>query len=315
MWKHFRSGSCKALSGTDLELFLLAIQEVDRRFCVKLEEAGVLTKASAKKGKPRRKRARAAHGTLARQGPQPASGRGHVPSSNDAVLADAPLPVNTPPQMLRSAEVGHTHQASADLTYGDEDDDDDDSENDFSCLQGTFGLSGHHATTSGAENTEKPVIAASHPSPFRIKEQSPDSNALFTVPKHAPGAQATKASFEPSAMAPWPVTGASSSSLPAPVLPYATILEASGISTREDFEGLRGMIVSQADLDSFLASVYAVSHRRTEQQVVAGNLRVCPLGFPFPATHTLQDHGESLSLTTIKKFGLRQSLLKALGLA
>ena len=265
MWRHFKGGSCKALTGVDLELFLLAIQEVDKRFCARLEDAGVLAKGNAKKGKPHRKRVRVAGGRLAEEPNQSKNGSSSIYTYNSAVLAGASHPVSTPLKMPGCPEVPSTHQASADLTYGDEDEDDDDdeanSDDDFGSLQASLGLNDLHPTTSGAGTgtAEKPGVAASHPSPFRIKEQSPDSNALFTNLKYAPEGQATKLALEPSPKALWPATRASASSLPASVRPYATILEASGISTNEDFEGLRGMILSQADLDGFLASVYSVS--------------------------------------------------------
>jgi hypothetical protein len=145
-----------------------------------------------------------------------------------------------------------------DLTYGPDDDDEDDSDQDLDIEESFFGYNTMLRAATPVKEAEKAVVIASLPSPFRVKKQSPDGDALFSTSQQISGGQSlsmAKAALK----APKAVISDLASTLPAPVVPYATILEASGISTNEDFEGLRGMILSQADLDGFLASVYSVS--------------------------------------------------------
>lgn len=255
IWRHFRGGFCSALQGTDLELFLLAIQEADKRFCAKLKEAGELKKTDWRKGKPHKKRVRANGDTEAGDETKTTEAREDGITSALYSTAGASPAVNRSQQTPQHAANAPTRQISMDLTYGD---DEDDSDEDYTFMEETFDLDNVKAVSNAANGAEQEAIITSYPSPFRVKEQSADSDTLFSISRPGDVVPLSASTWGPKTL--WPVASPAlaASTLPALVLPYAHVLEASGISTHEDFEGLRCMVQSQVDLDSFLASVYAV---------------------------------------------------------
>lgn len=220
MWQHLKSGSCSGLQGADLELFLKAVKDVDKRFYDRINVAHTsdASKMSKKSGKARKK-ARTSPAISARPDDERA---GEEQARQPVASTSTLLPADAPPQ--QSGPVPNWRQIEMDLTYGDGDDDEDDDDDsgiDYSAsFSASFGLDALFGGTK-VENTSmgaKPPLVAPHPNPgpphLHVKEQSPDFDTLLKESVEMLERQ-TKASGS-----------AASSASPRPLPPQAVQVEA-----------------------------------------------------------------------------------------